>query len=331
MTEVQDAAVVRELLKPFSEFLQDPSLYEVIVNRPGQVLTEGPGGWRTHDLPELSFDKLMRIARAVASFSHQSIDERRPILSATLPGDERIQIVIPPATLKGTVSLTIRKPSSVDFTLDDLETRQFFASTRTVETDAPSDDGELLNLYRSGQFKEFLRQAVVSRKNILISGATGSAKTTLSKALIKHIPQEERVISIEDTPELIIPQPNHVRLFYSKDRQGLSHAGPKELLESSLRMRPDRILMQELRDGTAFHYVRNVNSGHPGSITTVHADSVALAFEQLALLIKESEAGRDIERVEVLNLLRASIDVVIQCKRLGGTFRASEVYYSCAN
>jgi type IV secretion system protein VirB11 len=329
MTEAQDAAVVRELLKPFSAFLQDPSLYEVIVNRPGQVLAEGPGGWRTHDLPELSFDKLMRFARAVASFSHQSIDERRPILSATLPGDERIQIVIPPATLKGTVSLTIRKPSSVEFTLDDLEERRFFAGTRTVESDAPSDDRELRNLYKNGQIKEFLRQAVVCRKNIIISGATGSAKTTLSKALVKHIPEDERIISIEDTPELIIPQPNHVRLFYSKDGQGLSHAGPKELLESSLRMRPDRILMQELRDGTAFQYIRNVNSGHPGSISTVHADSVALAFEQLTLLMKESDAGRDIDRADVLNLLRTSIDVVVQCKRFGGTFRAAEVYFRC--
>lgn len=328
MTEAQDSTVVRELLKPFSAFLHDPSLYEVIVNRPGQVLTEGPGGWRTHDLPELSFDKLMRLARAVASLSHQSIDERTPILSATLPGDERIQIVIPPATLKGTVSLTIRKPSSVDFTLDDLEERQFFAGTRTAGREAPSDDGELLNLYSNGQFKEFLKQAVVSRKNIIISGATGSAKTTLSKALIKHIPEGERIISIEDTPELVVPQPNHVRLFYSKDRQGLSHAGPKELLESGLRMRPDRILLQELRDGTAFYYIRNINSGHPGSITTVHADSVSLAFEQLTLLIKESDAGRDIERSEILNLLRASIDIVVQCKRLEGTFRASEVYFS---
>ncbi|WPE24228.1 P-type DNA transfer ATPase VirB11 [Shinella zoogloeoides] len=327
MMEAQDAAVVRELLKPFSAFLQDSSLYEVIVNQPGQVLTEGPGGWRTHDLPELSFDKLMRLARAVASFSHQSIDERRPILSSTLPGNERIQIVIPPATLKGTVSITIRKPSSVDFSLDDLEKRQFFAGIQTGEVGAPNDDGELRSLYRTGQIKEFLRRAVVSRKNIIISGATGSAKTTLSKALIKHIPEDERIISIEDTPELVIPQPNHVRLFYSKDRKGLSHAGPKELLESSLRMRPDRILMQELRDGTAFHYVRNVNSGHPGSITTVHADSVSLAFEQLALLIKESEAGSDIERMEILNLLKASIDIVIQCKRCSGMFRASEVYF----
>jgi type IV secretion system protein VirB11 len=327
MTEGTDAGVVRELLSPLAMFLEDQSLYEVIINRPGQVLTEGPGGWRTYDAPELTFEKLMRLARAVASFSHQSIDERRPILSATLPGDERIQIVIPPATLKGTVSITIRKASSVDFTLDDLENRQFFANTRTTETEAPSDDRELRILYNDGRFREFLRQAVISRKNIIISGATGSAKTTLSKALIKHIPENERIISIEDTPELVIPQINCVRLFYSKDRQGLSQAGPKELLESGLRMRPDRILLQELRDGTAFYYVRNVNSGHPGSITTVHADSVTLAFEQLALLIKEADAGRHIERAEVLNLLKNSIDVIVQCKRLGGAFRASEVYF----
>jgi len=327
MTEGTDAGVVRELLSPITMFLKDKSLYEVIINRPGQVLTEGPGGWRTYDAPELTFEKLMRLARAVASFSHQSIDERRPILSATLPGEERIQIVIPPATLKGTVSITIRKPSSVEFTLDDLEDRDFFANTRTAEMDAPAEDDELRRLYVDGRVKEFLRQAVISRKNIVISGATGSAKTTLSKALIKHIPGDERIISIEDTPELVIPQPNNVRLFYSKDRQGISQAGPKELLESSLRMRPDRILLQELRDGTAFYYIRNVNSGHPGSITTVHADSVALAFEQLALLIKESDAGRDIERAEVLNLLKASIDVVVQCKRLNGMFRATEVYF----
>lgn len=327
MTEGPDAAVVRELLSPFAPFLDDRSLYEVIVNRPGQVLTEGTGGWRTHDLPELSFEKLMRLARAVASFSHQSIDETRPILSATLPGDERIQIVIPPATTKSTVSITIRKPSSVTFTLDDLEEREFFSETRAANDGASPQDQDLLALYRAGRFKDFLRQAVIARKNIIISGATGSAKTTLSKALLKHIPEHERIISIEDTPELIIPQPNHVRLFYSKGAQGLSAAGPKELLESCLRMRPDRILLQELRDGTAFYYVRNVNSGHPGSITTVHADSAKLAFQQLTLLVKESEGGRNLDREDIDRLLRVSIDVIVQCKRLDGRFRATEIYF----
>lgn len=326
MTEGPDAAVVRELLSPFAPFLDDTSLYEVIVNRPGQVLTEGSGGWRTHDLPELSFEKLMHLARAVASFSHQSIDETRPILSATLPEGERIQIVIPPATIRNTVSITIRKPSSVTFTLDDLEEREFFSETRAANDHASTQNQDLLALYHAGRFKEFLREAVIARKNIIISGATGSAKTTLSKALIKYIPEHERIISIEDTAELVIPQPNHVRLFYSKGAQGLSAAGPKELLESCLRMRPDRILLQELRDGTAFYYVRNVNSGHPGSITTVHADSAMLAFQQLALLIKESEGGRNLDREDIDKLLRVSIDVIVQCQRRDGRFRATEIY-----
>jgi len=326
MSEGQDSAVVSELLKPFSTYLRDPSLYEVIVNRPGQVLTEGPGGWRTHDTPELTFEKLMRLARAVASFSHQSIDETRPLLSATLPGGERIQIVIPPATNKNIVSITIRKPSSVDFSLDDLEGKGFFEKTRAAGEAQSSQDEDLSEIYRAGRFKDFLRQAVIARKNIIISGATGSAKTTLSKALIKHIPQNERIISIEDTPELVISQPNHVRLFYSKGGQGLSRAGPRELLESCLRMRPDRILLQELRDGTAFYYIRNVNSGHPGSITTVHANSASLAFEQLALLVKESEGGMGLEREDILALVKSGIDIIAHCKRENGTFRLSEVY-----
>lgn len=327
MTEGADATVVRELLSPLAPFLNDQTLYEVIVNRPGQVLTEGSGGWRTYDLPGLSFEKLMRLARAVASFSHQAIDETRPILSATLPGDERIQIVIPPATTRGTVSMTIRKPSSVAFTLDDLDDRDFFEGTRAADGGATTPDVELRELYRAGRFKEFLQHAVIARKNIIISGATGSAKTTLSKALIRHIPEDERIISIEDTPELVIPQANHVRLFYSKGAQGLSSASAKELLESSLRMRPDRILLQELRDGTAFYYVRNVNSGHPGSITTVHADSASLAFQQLTLLVKESDGGHNLERKDVEALLRLSIDVVVQCSRIEGRFRATEVYF----
>ncbi|AFL51499.1 type IV secretion system protein VirB11 [Sinorhizobium fredii] len=327
MTDDPDAAVVRELLAPFSPFLKDKSLYEVIVNRPGQVLTEGAGGWRTHNLPELTFEKLMRLVRAVASFSNQSIDETRPILSATLPGDERIQIVIPPATNRNTLSITVRKPSSVTFTLDDLEQRRFFSETRGDNESISTGEQDLVALYRAGRFKDFLREAVIARKNIIISGATGSAKTTLSKALIKHIPQHERIISIEDTPELVIPQPNHVRLFYSKGAQGLSGAGPKELLESCLRMRPDRILLQELRDGTAFYYVRNVNSGHPGSITTVHANSAKLAFQQLTLLVKESEGGRNLEPEDIDRLLKLSIDVIVQCKRMDGRFGATEIYF----
>ncbi|MBA8840619.1 P-type DNA transfer ATPase VirB11 [Ochrobactrum sp. RH2CCR150] len=327
MIEAVDSGVVRELLLPLSPFLRDQSLYEVIVNRPGQVMTEGSGGWQTHSIPELTYDRLMRLARAVASFSNQSINETNPILSATLPDAERIQIVIPPATIKETVSLTIRKPSSVSLSLDDLDDGGLFADVRHVEENHGQFDQRLIELYRTGAVKRFLSEAVLARKNIIISGATGSGKTTLSKALIRHIPDSERIISIEDTPELVIPQPNHVRLFYSKGGQGMARIGAKDLLESCLRMRPDRILLQELRDGTAFYYIRNVNSGHPGSITTVHADSARLAFEQLTLLVKESDGGSDLERHDIREMLTIAIDIIVQCKRVDGRFRVSEIYF----
>ena len=141
------------------------------------------------------------------------------------------------------------------------------------------------------------------------------------------IPAHERLITIEDARELQVPHRNVVHLLYAKDGQGLAQVGAKQLLESALRMRPDRILLQELRDGTAFFYLRNVNSGHPGSITTIHADSAALAFEQLTLLVKESEGGRDLARDDIRALLHLLVDVVVQMRRVDGRFRITEVWY----
>lgn len=332
-----EGEVVLTLLGPIDRFLDDRSLFEIVINKPGEVLTEGMDGWQTHDVPELTFDRLVRLARGVASFSNQAVDERNPILSATLPGNERIQIVIPPATPAGTVSVTIRKPSTATFSLDELKAKDLFAITENIGAcyrrpaeDAqilPSADLLLFTLLRSGDHIGFLREAVRMKQNILISGATGSGKTTLSKALIAEIPLEERILTIEDTPELVIPHQNCVRLCYSKGGQGTARVGAKDLLESGLRMRPDRILLQELRDGTAFYYVRNVNSGHPGSITTVHASSAMLAIEQMTLLVKESEGGQDLAREDIRSLLFTLVDVIIQCKRVEGKFRVTEIYF----
>jgi type IV secretion system protein VirB11 len=175
-------------------------------------------------------------------------------------------------------------------------------------------DAELLRLLASGDHEAFMRLAVRARKNILVSGPTGSGKTTWTKALIREIPAEERLVTIEDAQELVLDRhPNHVRLFYSKDDQGRARVTPKQLLECCLRMRPDRILLAELRAEEAFDYLRNVNSGHPGSITSVHATSAELAFEQLVLLVKQSPGGRDLARSDIKSLLHMLVDIVIQC------------------
>jgi type IV secretion system protein VirB11 len=202
-----------------------------------------------------------------------------------------------------------------------------FDDTERASRSISPTDQELLRHHTAKDWRSFLKLAVVSRKNILISGATASGKTTISKALIRMIPDHERLLTIEDARELTMPHKNVVHMMYAKDGQSLAKIGPKDLLESALRMRPDRILLQELRDGTAFFYLRNVNSGHPGSITTVHASSAEGAFEQLTLLVKESEGGRDLARDDIRGLLRSLIDVVIQAQKVDGRWKVKEIFF----
>ena len=319
--------VLARYLEPLAPYLADNSLTEIVVNRPGEILVEGPGGWTRHEAPTLTHAYLSHLATAAAGHTRQDIGPEYPVVSTSLIGEERCQIVVPPAVPSGVVSLTIRKPSTLTMNLDTLERAKLFDEVRATDDELSADEHRLLALKEAGQWREFLELAVRTRRNILISGATGSGKTTLSKALIAAIPAHERLISIEDTVELVIPHQNCVRLLYAKDGQGVAKIGPRELLESSLRMRPDRILLQELRDGTAFFYLRNVNSGHPGSITTVHADSARLAFEQMTLLVKESAEGRDLHRDDIRSLLLHLVDVVVQMQKRDGRYRISEIYY----
>jgi type IV secretion system protein VirB11 len=249
----------------------------------------------------------------VANSTQQRIDASEPLLSASLPGGERVQIVLPPATTANCVAIAIRRPADEVWSIEDLERRGIFRRTCRATPRLDETEKDLLGSLSAGDYPAFMRLAVRSRKNILVSGPTGSGKTTWTKALIREIPSHERLITIEDAKELVLDRhPNHVRLFYSKDDQGVARVTPKQLLECCLRMKPDRILLAELRAEEAFDYLRNVNSGHPGSITSVHAASADLAFEQLVLLVKQNPGGRDLARSDIKSLLYLLIDVVIQ-------------------
>src|SRR3954467_10043679 len=175
------------------------------------------------------------LATAAAAFTRQDIGPEHPIVSTTLPGGERCQIVMPPAVPAGTISLTIRKASGLAMTLDEFERRDLFRDVRASSDDLSREEQDLLTLRDAGRWRAFLELAVRARRNIIISGATGSGKTTLAKGLVACIPASERILTIEDTPELEIPHANHVRLFSSKDGLGLARIGPRELLESALR------------------------------------------------------------------------------------------------
>jgi len=324
---MMDVGVLTHHLAPLRPLLDQAGVTELVINRPGELAVEKSDGWHWDEVPKLTLEWLSTLGTAAAGFTKQDIHAGNPICSTSLPGGERVQLVMPPATPAGGYSITIRKPSSRTFAMEELEAGGLFDNTKVALGRNRDANDELLALKEAGQWRQFLELAVQAKKNILISGATGSGKTTLSKALMQTIPSEERLLTIEDTRELTVPHRNVVHMLYSKDGQGQAKIGPKQLLEASLRMRPDRILLQELRDGTAFFYLRNVNSGHPGSITTVHSDSAALAFEQLTLLVKESEGGRDLGRADIRSLLGLLVDVVVQTKKVDGRFRVTEIYF----
>lgn len=321
---------------PIQRHLERDDVTELVINGPGMIGLETREGWEWHEEPALDNAALMTLAKLIAGLTKQDINSEHPICSSVLPGGERAQVVVPPAVEQGFISITIRKASGVTMNIDDFERAGLFSEVRAHGLHADVD-GELLRYRDAGDWKAFFKLAVEGRKNILISGATGSGKTSFSKGLIKLIPDYERILTIEDTRELVVPQRNHVHMMYAKDGKSLQKAGAKELLESALRMRPDRILLQELRDGTAFFYLRNVNSGHPGSITTVHANTAEGALEQLTLLVKESEGGNDLDRHDIRALLRSLVDIVVQMHRLPpgdgrpARYRMTEVWFDPAS
>lgn len=301
-------------LEPLRPMLADAEVTELCINRPREVFLETRSGWRRVAAPFADFDWCQRLAKLIANASRQRVDESAPLLSASLPTGERVQIVLPPATTLGCVAITIRRPSGEVWSLEELGRRGALQALRPGLRARDDGEAELKRLHAGGEHLAFLRLAVRSRRNIVVSGPTGSGKTTWTKALIQEVPVGERLVTIEDARELVLDRhPNHVRLFYSKDDQGLARVTPKQLLECCLRMRPDRILLAELRAEEAFDYLRNVNSGHPGSITSVHAASAELAFEQLVLLVKQSPGGRTLDRGDIKHLLYLLIDIVIQC------------------
>src|ERR1700722_9276011 len=297
-------------LRALRPLLTRSDVTELCINQPGVAFLESREGWQRESIPFADFDWCRRLAKLVANATRQRIDEESPLLSASLPSGERIQIVLPPATSAGCVAITIRRPSDQVWSIEELSSRGIFNKTRRASNALDNTETALLRHLEAQEFESFMRLAVRARKNILVSGPTGSGKTTWTKALIREIPGDERLVTIEDAQELNLDRhPNHVRLFYSKDDQGLARVTPKQLLESCLRMKPDRILLAGLRAEGAFDYLRNVNSGHPGSITSVHATSAELAFEQLVLLAKQIPGGRELARSDIKNLLYLLIDV----------------------
>lgn len=302
-------------------YMHATDVTEICINRSGELYLESRNGWQRVEVPTLTFDRARQFCTAVVNESNtgQRITDADPMVSLTFPTGQRAQFVIPPACDAGKVSITIRLPSQRTITLQQYEDSGFFKQVLEEAPTISAHDRELLQLRASRDYAGFFRQAVHYKKNIVVAGATGSGKTTFMKSLVEFIPHDERLVTIEDARELFIAQPNVVHLLYSKGGQGTANVTAKSCMEACLRMKPDRIILAELRGDEAFYFIRNCASGHPGSITSCHAGSTAQTWDQLALMVKASTEGSGLEFDVIKRLLMLTIDVVVHIRSHAGS------------
>ncbi|MGH6859456.1 MAG: P-type DNA transfer ATPase VirB11 [Phyllobacterium sp.] len=322
---------------PLRSFLEEPDIIEICINQPGCVFVErartgdAPEGMIRYPVPELTGDRIRFMAERVAAASHQFINEEEPLLSASLPDGARIQAVLPPAAPEGG-AIVIRRQVARKLALADYARSGALEHARIADSAGGLSDDEtsLCEILERGTVETFLREAVRHRVSIMISGGTGSGKTTFLNALMQEIPAHERIITIEDTLELAPPQANHVRLVATRGNQNIARIDPRHLVEASLRMRPDRLLLGEVRGSEAQDFLQAINTGHPGSLSTVHANSPQAAYTRLALLVMQSGAGggMGLSRTEIVDTLRSTLPLVVQLgRRDGRPGVVTEIFY----
>ncbi|MET3559411.1 type IV secretion system protein VirB11 [Bartonella japonica] len=336
VNQIQKDQAVAQLLQPLDRFLEDPKITELSICRPCELWTKSTEGWQVHNLPELTHTFLQTLITAVIVYNGMA---PKSIHYVNLPGGQRGTIIQTPAVIDGSLSFVIRKHSLTVKTLEELNEEGVLSDFSDVSFNKPSEkeatdlllrqdftrlepfEVQLLHLKRDRKILKFLEECVLHKRNIIIAGKTGSGKTTFARSLIEKVPVEERIITIEDVHEIFLPNhPNHVHMIYGN---GAGRVSADECLDACMRQSPDRIFLAELRGNEAWEYLNSLNTGHPGSITTTHANNALQTFERCATLIKRSEIGRQLDLEMIKMVLYMTVDVVLFFKDR----KLSEVFY----
>lgn len=315
------AALLRDATAPLAPFLADPACEDLAVNEPGGFWVRGRAGWTHHTDPRLDFAWLEGVAVLAGALRDQNVGRRSPILSTDIPGigasafPLRLEAVLPPAVPHESIALCFRRPGDDVAPLEAMperyDTRLWnkWAERTKRKREASA---ALLDLYDAGDVVAFMRAVVDTRRNVLFCGPTGAGKTALGRTLTGAVRRCERVVTIEDSLEMVVPQPNAVRLLYSSGGQGAADLSPGRLLKASLRLRPDRTIPQELRDpDAAWTYCNEGMTGHPGSLTTIHGEDPPQAGRRLFALVKGSAEGASIADPTLIDMLAAVVDVIV--------------------
>jgi len=292
--------VILPFLKPIEHLILDDSISEVMVNGPDRIFIEKSGFLEQVKGVSLGERSLLVAVKNIARRLGDDISEAKPILDSRLPDGSRVAAVIPPCSLGG-VTLTIRKFNSHSLSMEDL-------------IGAGTLDRQLANR---------LEDYVLKRKNLLVSGGTGSGKTTLTGLLARFIPEDDRIVLIEDTAELQLPRTNLVRFEARREANGMPAVSIRDLLKASLRHRPDRIILGEIRSGEAFDLLQLLNTGHAGTLSTIHANSAKQALARFTSCVLQS--GVELPYKAIKMNVGDSIEVLIHVERRPGRRFISEV------
>ena len=292
-------------LGPLEPLMQDSTISDILVNSAEEVFIERNGRLERTEIVFADDRHVLRIIQRAASRVNRRVDESSPMVDARLPDGSRINAVIPPLALDG----------------PKLSIRRFGADRLDVET-------LLANGSLSPQMAEFLQAAVAARVGIVISGGAGSGKTTLLNALSAFVPAEERIVTIEDSAELLLQHPHVARMeTRPANVEGEGEVTQRELVRNSLRMRPDRIIIGEVRGAEALDMLQAMNTGHEGSLTTIHANDAQDALSRLEMMVAMS--GVELPVGVVRQYIAAGIKLVVHLARLKGgprrVMRAAEI------
>ena len=320
------------LLSPLQDFLDDDQVSEILINKPQEVFIEQNGNLIRFDIPVLTPQYLRRLFLLIANENKQTLSEHSPVLSGNLADGSRVQLVIPPASLHETLS--IRKFTLKNISFKEYADFGFFTSALGVGLDDSAQDHsneELLRtLYHTKNWPEFIKQAILCKKNMIISGGTSSGKTTFLNSCVGQISLQERLITLEDTYEINIPHRNIVRLKALKQVGDQDHhVTMQDLVQASLRLRPDRLIMGEIRGREIFDFVSACSTGHSGSLATIHANNPKVAFMRMAQLYKLNQISGMSEE-DIYKVLYEVIDIIVQLQKTDKGRRVVEVYYKHA-
>lgn len=287
-------------LRPIEHLILDPDISEIMINAGSRIFVEKHGQLVAVPGITISEQALCAAVKNIARRLGDDISEAKPILDSRLPDGSRVAAVLPPCSIDG-ITLTIRKFNTRHFTISDL----------------------IQNETLSAETAQFLREKVSNRQNILISGGTGTGKTTLLNVLADFIPDEERILLIEDTAELNIRKNNLVRFETRREQSGLPAITVRDLLRAALRHRPDRIIVGEVRGSEAFDLLQALNIGHSGSLCTLHANSASQAVARFTDCVLQS--GINLPHRAIIASIANCVELLVHVDRIRGHRKISEI------